>query len=93
MPTQRAFSFFALRLSCDNFLAFRYKQRKDVARRSSMTKGQTMRKWSKGPEEQIREETVGSATRETQKTINQCPNDRGRAGEYVSLHIIIGKSV
>lgn len=44
MPTQRAFSFFALRLSCDNFLAFWYKQRKDVDRRSSMMKGQMMRK-------------------------------------------------
>lgn len=69
MPTQRAFSFFALRLSCDNFLAFQYKQRKHVNRRSSVMKGQTMRKWSKGPEEQIRVENVGSATRETQKVI------------------------
>lgn len=77
MPTQRAFSFFALRLSCDNFLAFQYKQRKDVNRRSSMMKGQMTRKWSKGPELQIREENVGSATRETQKIISQRPSDQG----------------
>lgn len=70
MPTQRAFSFFELRLRSDNFLAFQYKQRQDVNRRSNMRKGQTTRKWSKGPEEQIREENVDSATRETEKIIS-----------------------
>lgn len=64
MSTQRAFSFWALRLSCDNFLAFQYKQRREMSSRSSMMRGQAMRKWSKGSEEQIRDEKVDSATKE-----------------------------
>ncbi|KAK7807816.1 hypothetical protein U0070_012050 [Myodes glareolus] len=44
MSTQRAFSFCALRLSWDSFLAFQHKQSREASRNSSMRKGQTMRK-------------------------------------------------
>lgn len=60
---QRALSFWTFRLSVDNFLAFQYKQRREMSRRMNRMKRQMNMKVNKGADEQILERNVGSATK------------------------------